>query len=132
MLEEGQEYTAPVWLGEFGTNNKNNNYWNYLIRYLDERPQIGWSYWAYNGYKNDVEDDETFGIVKKDMKTVRHDWKLADLQKVQTGKMIEQNLSQDVADKITNLFILISTSAANERAGIPHDDVDKQITKQEA
>jgi len=38
MLEEGKEYTAPVWLGEFGTNNNKNNYWDYLIRYLEERP----------------------------------------------------------------------------------------------
>jgi hypothetical protein len=38
MLEEGNSYTAPVWLGEFGTNSNKSNYWNYLIRYLDERP----------------------------------------------------------------------------------------------
>jgi hypothetical protein len=38
MLEEGQEYTAPVWLGEFGTSNQSNNYWSYLIRYLEDRP----------------------------------------------------------------------------------------------
>jgi len=36
------------------------------------------------------------------MKSVTHDWKLADLQRVQKGKKIEQNLLQqnDMADKI--------------------------------
>ena len=49
MLEEGHDYTAPLWLGEFGTSDQ-SDYWKYLIQYLGERPQIGWSYWAYNGY----------------------------------------------------------------------------------
>ena len=30
MLEEGQAYTAPVWMGEFGTNTE-DNYWKFLI-----------------------------------------------------------------------------------------------------
>jgi endoglucanase len=89
MLEEGQEYTAPVWMGEFGTASQSNNYWSYLIRYLEERPKIGWAYWAYNGYKTDNTEDEDFGILNKDMRTVRHDWKLADLKTVQFGKTIE-------------------------------------------
>ena len=49
MLEEGQDYTAPLWLGEFG-EAKQSNYWNNLIKYLSERTNIGWAYWAYNGY----------------------------------------------------------------------------------
>jgi len=31
---------------------------------------------------DDAADEETFGIVKRDMKTVRHEWKLAGLQKI--------------------------------------------------
>jgi endoglucanase len=50
MLEEGQAYTAPVWLGEFGTNT-DDKYWTYLIRYLKENPKVHWAYWAYNGYQ---------------------------------------------------------------------------------
>ena len=83
MLEEGHDYTAPLWLGEFGTNS-DSDYWKYLIQYLGERQQIGWSYWAYNGYqhtpaKQTPADDESFGILNNDMKTVRHPWKLADI-----------------------------------------------------
>ena len=33
ILEEGHDYTAPLWLGEFGENNS-SNYWKFLIRYL--------------------------------------------------------------------------------------------------
>lgn len=82
MLEEGHDYTAPVWMGEFGTNS-DSKYWMYLIEYLGERHQIGWAYWAYNGYQRTPADDESFGILESDMVTVRHPWKLADLQKVQ-------------------------------------------------
>jgi hypothetical protein len=27
VLEEGKEYTAPVWLGEFGCGDPNQKYW---------------------------------------------------------------------------------------------------------
>jgi len=30
LLEEGHEYTAPLWLGEFGQNT-DDNYWDYTI-----------------------------------------------------------------------------------------------------
>ena len=82
MLEEGQDYSAPIWLGEFGTNSQ-STYWKFLIRYLKEKPDVHWAYWAYNGYKSSPEEDETFGILNSDMKTVRHQWKLNDLQSVQ-------------------------------------------------
>jgi len=30
MLEEGHDYTAPVWVGEFGDNTQ-DKYWKFLI-----------------------------------------------------------------------------------------------------
>lgn len=85
IIQEGQKYTAPLWLGEFGTSD-NSNYWKYLIQYLGERPQISWAYWAYNGYQHTPDDNESFGILNNDMKTVRHPWKLADVQSVKEPK----------------------------------------------
>ena len=85
IIQEGQKYTAPLWLGEFGTAD-NSNYWKYLIQYLGERPQISWAYWAYNGYQHTPEDNESFGILNNDMKTVRHPWKLTDVQSVKEPK----------------------------------------------
>ena len=46
--EEGQPYTAPLWLGEFGTN-ENEKYWLYVMNYLREK-EMSFAYWAYNGY----------------------------------------------------------------------------------
>ena len=71
----------PLWLGEFGANTS-DAYWTYLIRYMAENPNLHWAYWSYNGYKYDPEEDETYGITNADMVTVRDDWKLSDLQSV--------------------------------------------------
>ena len=90
VLEEGHDYTAPLWLGEFGTSSE-SFYWKYLIQYLSERPQIGWAYWSYDGYKYTPEDDAAYGILNNDYKTVRHPWKLAALQSVQDGITINVN-----------------------------------------
>jgi hypothetical protein len=35
-IEEGHEYTAPLWLGEFGAFDNKSLYWQYLMRYLKE------------------------------------------------------------------------------------------------
>eukprot|EP00930_Biecheleria_cincta_P031596 TRINITY_DN21931_c0_g1_i1.p1 TRINITY_DN21931_c0_g1~~TRINITY_DN21931_c0_g1_i1.p1 ORF type:complete len:526 (+),score=53.29 TRINITY_DN21931_c0_g1_i1:310-1887(+) len=70
---------APVWLGEFGTNN-NNLWWKHLMRYLQER-DVDWAYWSLNGEMR-LEENETYGIWSMDSKHVRHPWKLADLQKL--------------------------------------------------
>merc|ERR1712137_1534734 len=51
LLEEGQDYTAPLWLGEFGQNTK-DNYWDFTVRWLKENPRVGFAYWAWNGYQH--------------------------------------------------------------------------------
>jgi cellulose 1,4-beta-cellobiosidase len=51
---------APVWVGEFGTTNTDaavssttagsqGQWFSSLISYLTSKPQMGWTYWAYNG-----------------------------------------------------------------------------------
>ena len=82
ILQEDQTYTAPLWLGEFGQNTS-DDWWKFLIQYLKENDTIGWAYWAFNGYQHTPADDESFGILLPDMQTVRHDWKLSDLQSIQ-------------------------------------------------
>jgi endoglucanase len=80
---EGEPYTAPLWLGEFGTKGTDTYYWQFLIRYLQENPHIHWGYWAYNGYKHTPADDYEKGILNNDMITVRNEQKLLDLQSIQ-------------------------------------------------
>eukprot|EP00927_Polykrikos_kofoidii_P021236 TRINITY_DN20169_c0_g1_i1.p1 TRINITY_DN20169_c0_g1~~TRINITY_DN20169_c0_g1_i1.p1 ORF type:complete len:379 (-),score=56.90 TRINITY_DN20169_c0_g1_i1:58-1194(-) len=80
----GKNFTAPFWLGEFGSN-KRSTFWNWTINLLRENPWFGWAYWALDGYKNGShgdQDEETFGIFEQDYKTIRHPWKLKDLQSV--------------------------------------------------
>jgi hypothetical protein len=52
---------APIFIGEFGTcaskpsciedtsPGSQGLWFSYLMRYLKEHPEIGWSYWALNG-----------------------------------------------------------------------------------
>jgi len=68
---------APVWLGEFGTA-ENNLWWRYMMRYMQER-EIDWAYWSLNGQKR-TNESESYGIFDDDSKTIRHQWKLNDLQ----------------------------------------------------
>jgi hypothetical protein len=53
-----------------------------MMQYLKERPLINYAYWSYNGYKSDPDSDEGYGLLMKDMKTVRYPQKLEDLQSI--------------------------------------------------
>jgi hypothetical protein len=55
--------TAPVWLGEFGTDNNNadiessvagsqGQWFESIVSYLQSNPSIDWTYWALNGEDN--------------------------------------------------------------------------------
>jgi len=76
--KEDQNDVAAVWLGEFGTAQE-TVWWAYIMRYMAERPLAGWAYWPLNGEKRPGEQ-ESFGILEDDMRTIRHPWKLRDLQ----------------------------------------------------
>jgi len=106
MLEEGYDYTAPVWMGEFGETTP-GNYWDNLMKYFSHR-DIDWAYWPLNGraYKDSERviehsdllgilmgklsahfrpkerewENETYGLLREDYQTVRDAWKLLDLQ----------------------------------------------------
>lgn len=82
LLQESSDESrvAAVWLGEFGTAS-DSLWWNHMMRYMSERPLAGWAYWPLNGEKRPGEQ-ESFGILEDDMHTVRHPWKLQDLQRL--------------------------------------------------
>ena len=59
--------TAPVWLGEFGTDNTSTDientaagsqgqWFESLVSYLQNNPTINWTYWALNG-------EDTYGLL---------------------------------------------------------------------
>eukprot|EP00405_Crypthecodinium_cohnii_P036446 CAMPEP_0206546504 /NCGR_PEP_ID=MMETSP0325_2-20121206/12750_1 /ASSEMBLY_ACC=CAM_ASM_000347 /TAXON_ID=2866 /ORGANISM="Crypthecodinium cohnii, Strain Seligo" /LENGTH=556 /DNA_ID=CAMNT_0054045651 /DNA_START=318 /DNA_END=1988 /DNA_ORIENTATION=+ len=79
LLSKGSsaERVAPVWLSEFGTG-ENSLWWKHITRYIAEH-DVGFAYWPWNGQKS-LGEDELYGILEEDFITVRHDWKLKDLQ----------------------------------------------------
>ncbi|CAJ1449729.1 unnamed protein product [Effrenium voratum] len=93
-LAEGYSYTAPVWMGEFGQMVR-GNYWLNMLRYLADR-DVDFAYWPLNGLKYSEGyftksgdfvqfdhprwEDEAFGLLMNDSWTIRHTWKLLDIQ----------------------------------------------------
>eukprot|EP00927_Polykrikos_kofoidii_P004485 TRINITY_DN11773_c0_g2_i1.p1 TRINITY_DN11773_c0_g2~~TRINITY_DN11773_c0_g2_i1.p1 ORF type:complete len:656 (-),score=79.85 TRINITY_DN11773_c0_g2_i1:263-2230(-) len=98
-LQEGYPYTAPVWMGEFGVDTR-GRYWMHLLKYLSNR-DVDFAYWSLNGlkYSEGVFDakgqwhehpaprweDETYGLLNADYCTLRHPWKLLDLQAIMSS-----------------------------------------------
>lgn len=97
-LEEGFPYTAPVWMGEFGTEVR-GEYWLNFMRYLAIR-DVDFGYWALNGMKwseGNIDgssgefvpyatprwDDEPFGILDHTYQRVQYPWLVLDLQGLQ-------------------------------------------------
>lgn len=54
--------------------------WRKMIRFLTDSDS-DWSYWAVDGYKYPGED-ETFGLLLDDYKTIRHPWLIEQLQAI--------------------------------------------------
>lgn len=92
VLQEGYPYTAPVWMGEFGTGTR-GSYWVSVVQYLSQR-DLDWAYWPLNpdkltdGYFDDwggwhpqelAWQEDSYSILEMDYMTVRDPWRLLDL-----------------------------------------------------
>ena len=66
-------------MGEFGTGD-NNEGWQKIVQFLTEF-DLDWSYWAIDGYKYPGED-ESFGILMDDYKSIRNPWLVDQLQAI--------------------------------------------------
>lgn len=98
-LQEGYPYTAPVWMGEFGGDTR-GRYWKHLISYLSVR-DVDFAYWSLDGvkltngiydilghwkpYKHAQWEEETYGLLNSDYNTIRHPWKLLDVQAIMSS-----------------------------------------------
>lgn len=79
---------APVWLGEFGTSNKDRDiesnargsqgqWFAALVNFLRAQPRIGWAYWAVNG-------EDGSGLLKSDYSAQpRNSLKMEELTSIQ-------------------------------------------------
>ena len=66
-------------MGEFGTGD-NSQGWQKMIQLLEDTDN-DWSYWAIDGYKYPGED-ESFGLLLDDYKTIRHQWLVDQLKSI--------------------------------------------------
>ncbi len=97
VLEEGELWTAPVWIGEFGTcsndlscvqNSSVSGYWFLnFVRYLKEN-DLDWAYWPLNGTMANGEtrvygDLDWYGILDKTWEEVSLKELLVILQEIQ-------------------------------------------------
>ena len=49
VSESGHEYSAPFWMGEFGTGSDSEN-WRKILRFIKEH-DLDWAYWCIDGYQ---------------------------------------------------------------------------------
>ena len=80
VQESNRTNPAPFWMGEFGTNVDSEE-WRKILRFLREF-DLDWAYWPIDGYEFGLKGDESYGILLNDFTTVRHDWKLKQLQEI--------------------------------------------------
>lgn len=92
LLAEGEEYTGPLWLSEFGyavesPSDEETGYISCLVEYMEDN-DAEWAYWALQGsyYVRDgtVNLDESFGVLNSDWS----DWRSSSFSE-QLGKMWE-------------------------------------------
>jgi endoglucanase len=86
IITEGQTFTAPLWVGEFGTNHTTPSpvWWPWIQQYLTEG-DLDWCYWAVNGtegsgYGRTFGAEETFGVLDTQWGSPASATFLADLQ----------------------------------------------------
>ena len=48
-LKAGHEYSAPFWMGEFGSGSDSENYQK-IVRLIKEH-DLDWAYWCIDGYQ---------------------------------------------------------------------------------
>jgi len=95
VLHDGHDYTAPVWMGEFGAGLK-GTYWVNFVKYLSQR-DLEFAYWPLNpdklsaGWFDDWGgwhpypdgpqwDEDSYSILDKDYMTVRSPWRVLDMR----------------------------------------------------
>lgn len=108
LVTEGQAYTAPVWVGEFGASNSSPNstladvadvtaatpsaaWWAWIRQYIAEK-DFDWSVWALNGtqgrgYGRTFGAQETFGVLGIDWTTPAPQPFIAALQALQPATL---------------------------------------------
>lgn len=91
ILEEGNEYTAPIWLSEFGIGRNDEGqggrWFAHIVRYLKEN-DIDWAWWPLNvGNKPGTQEEESWGLVSDDWTEALNDWRTTTLTHIQKATL---------------------------------------------
>jgi endoglucanase len=100
-----EEGIAPVWLGEFGTQDRpdriasdvpgsQGQWFSNMIQYLGEHPEVSWTYWALNGDDGDGLLDKDFHATPASAAKMRM---LAQIQKWEAGGRLKRRLHRQEA-----------------------------------
>ena len=81
IMDQGQPYTTPVLLGEFGSSSQ-NAWMDNLEAYLVEL-DMDYTYWPINGGPKASGDSEPYGLLEDDWTTVRRDGRIEALKTLQ-------------------------------------------------
>ena len=95
VADAGFNYSAPYWMGEFGSGGGNDEKWQNIVKFLYETDH-DWAYWSIDGYKYPDEGQfftsililnkhclgEGYGLLEDDYVTIRHQWKIDQLQSI--------------------------------------------------
>jgi len=80
VADAGHNYSAPYWMGEFGCGGDSEN-WEKIVRFLNETDH-DFGYWSIDGYVRPGQG-EGYGLLEEDYDTIRHQWKVDQLQALQ-------------------------------------------------
>jgi len=95
VLLSGQNYTAPVFVGEFGASQR-GDFWLKMLRYLSVT-DVDWAYWPLNPTKvinaefknhqwHDIDPprkvEDGWSILARDWMSIRNAWAMDDLQHI--------------------------------------------------
>ncbi len=93
IITENQAYTAPLWLGEFGTNHTTPSpvWWPWIRQYISDN-DLDWAVWALNGtegsgYSRTFGAEETFGVLNTEWNGAATDNFLSDLQAMMPARL---------------------------------------------
>jgi len=80
VADAGFNYSAPYWMGEFGSGGSNDEKWQHIVQFLQETDH-DWAYWSIDGYKY-PDQGEGYGLLEDDYETIRYPWKMEQLQSI--------------------------------------------------
>jgi len=80
VADAGFNYSAPYWMGEFGSGGGNDEKWLHIVQFLQETDH-DWAYWSIDGYKY-PDQGEGYGLLEEDYETIRYPWKMDQLRSI--------------------------------------------------